>query len=258
MAIIERQGTPLVSVIMPAYNAEAFVEEAVRSVIAQTLEDWELIVIDDCSKDRTYDIVCSLAQSDRRIRVLRNHQNSGVANTRNRGLDLARGKYVALLDSDDYWKTEMLRKMVERAEETRADIIYCGYTIVDEAGRKICDDFRVPDETNLEQSQIRCAITCTTVLLGRRVVDGYRFPTNMYHEDIALWFQLLRDGCTARGVDEVLAAYRQRQDSRAGNKLKSAWRRWAIYRKFLEYPTLKCVRLMIQYGFYGLKKYKRL
>ena len=254
---METQKTPLVSVIMPAYNAEPYVEEAVRSVMNQTLEDWELIVIDDCSTDRTLEILHSLARSDSRIRVLQNEKNSGVAVTRNRGLDLADAGYVALLDSDDYWAPEMLRKMVDRAEETGADIIYCAYAIVDEAGQKLCDDFRVPAETDLEYAQFRSVITCSTVLLGNRVVRQNRFPTNMYHEDIALWFQLLRDGYTARGVDEVLASYRQRRNSRSGSKLRSAYRRWAIYRDFLGYPVLKCIRLMIQYGFYGIIKYKR-
>jgi hypothetical protein len=95
------------------------------------------------------------------------------------------------------------------------------------------------------------------VLVTRELAKNNRFPMNMYHEDIAMWFQILRDGGTACGVTEILAAYRQRSDSRSANKIKSAVRRWAIYRKHLKLPFVDCVITMVRYGYYGLKKFKR-
>ena len=92
---------PLVSVIMPSYNAERFIEEAIASVQAQTYKNWELIVIDDGSKYSTKEIVKKIAEKDKRIRLLINEKNMGVAKTRNRGLDISQGDYVAFLDSDD-------------------------------------------------------------------------------------------------------------------------------------------------------------
>ena len=112
-----KDNTPLVSVIMPAYNAARFIEEAIASVQAQTVTDWELLVIDDCSKDSTKEIVKKIAEKDPRIRLLINKENMGVAKTRNRGLEAFEGQYVALLDSDDYWYPEMLQKMLDRAKE---------------------------------------------------------------------------------------------------------------------------------------------
>lgn len=250
-------GSPLVSVIMPSYNGEEFIEQAISSVIAQTVEDWELIVIDDCSADRTRQIVEGFAISDERVRLVRNQKNMGAAGSRNRGLELCNGAYVALLDSDDYWQPQWLSKMLECARQTEADIIYCSYAIVDEQGRKLCNDFIVPQQTDFERSMIRSVITCSTVLLTKKLAKAHRFPTDMYHEDIALWFRLLRDGVQARGVPEVLASYRQRSDSRSANKLKSACRRWTIYRKYLKLPFIKCVVLMLQYGYYGLIKFRR-
>ena len=249
---------PLVSVIMPAYNAAPFIEEAIASVCAQTITDWELFVIDDCSTDDTYKIACDLAETDRRITVLRNEKNSGVAQTRNRGLDVCRGNFVALLDSDDYWKNNMLELMIDRAEETRADIIYSSYEIVDEQGKKICNEFIVPEKTDFRKSIVRSVITCSTVLLTRRIAENNRFPTNMYHEDIALWFELLKEGKTARGVTEVIASYRQRSDSKSANKIKSAKRRWIIYRKHLKMSFFDSFITTIKYGYNGIKKYKRI
>lgn len=259
MTQVHAQRTaPLVSVIMPAYNAGMFLEEAISSVIGQTVTDWELFVIDDGSGDDSFAIARRFADADPRIHALRNEQNMGVARTRNRGMELCRGRYVALLDSDDYWKPQMLEKMIARREETGADIIYCAYELVDEQGEKVCNDFNVPLATSFEESIVRSVITCSTVLITGELAKNHRFPTNLYHEDIALWFQLLRDGAVARGVTEVLAAYRQRADSRSAGKLTSAKRRWVIYRKHLKMPFFKCVRVMAQYGYYGVIKYKRI
>jgi teichuronic acid biosynthesis glycosyltransferase TuaG len=242
---------------MPAYNAEPFIEEAIASVIAQTVADWELIVIDDCSTDDTVQIVSAFVRQDPRIQLLTNASNMGVAKTRNRGLDLCRGQYVALLDSDDYWKPRFLEKMLERAEQTGADIIYCSYELVDEQGKKVCNDFIVPPETTFEESIVRSVILPSASLITSDVATESRFPTNMYHEDIALWFQILRDGGKACGVTDVLAAYRQREGSRSAGKLKSACRRWTIYRKHLGMPLGKSIVTMVRYGILGIKKYRR-
>lgn len=255
---MEEKRTPLVSVIMPAYNAEDYIAEAIGSVIAQSAADWELLVIDDCSQDRTTEIVVDFARKDSRIRLLVNEKNMGVARTRNRGLDVCCGEYVALLDSDDYWKPRILEKMIARAEATKADIIYCSYEIVDEQGKKLCNDFLVPEETDFESSIVRSVIICSAVLVTKKLAAENRFPVDMYHEDIAMWFRILQRGGTARGVTDVLAAYRQRADSRSAGKLASAVRRWPIYRRHLGLPVGKCIVTMVRYGFYGLKKFRRL
>ena len=254
----EQGNRPLVSVIMPAYNAELYITEAVSSVLSQSVTDLELIVIDDCSHDQTKAIVNRFAQKDSRVRLIANEENVGVAKTRNRGLDLCCGKFVALLDSDDYWKPQMLEKMIARAEETKADIIYCSYAIVDEHGEKLCNDFIVPPSTTFKESIVRSVITCSTVLVTAELAKNNRFPTDMYHEDIAMWFRILKDGGVARGVPEVLAAYRQRADSRSAGKIKSACRRWPIYRRHLGMSVGQTIGTLIRYGYYGLIKFKRL
>ena len=258
MYMDEPGAAPLVSVIMPAYNAAPFIEEAITSVLRQTVTDWELLVIDDQSGDNTREIIEKFTERDSRIRMILNDRNMGVAKTRNRGLDLVRGKYVALLDSDDYWHPTMLEAMIARAEESSADLVYCSYELVDEQNQKVCHDFIVPSETSFEASIVRSVITCSTVLMTADIAKNNRFPTDVYHEDIALWFRLLRDGKRAAGVSEVLAAYRQRANSRSAGKIRSAARRWVIYRKHLKMPLGKSLVTMARYGYYGLKKFKRI
>lgn len=253
-----KSGSPLVSVIMPAYNAQAYIQQAIDSVRKQSVTDLELLVIDDGSTDDTCRIVTEISREDPRVRLLQNPENLGAAGTRNRGLELCRGRYVALLDSDDYWLEGALEKMLQRAEETGADITYCSYAIVDEEGKNLCNDFIVPESTEFDDSIVRNVISCSTVLLTGEIARNNRFPLGIYHEDIALWFKLLREGKVARGVTDVLAAYRQRRDSRSANKIKSACRRWVIYRKFLRLPFFKSVGAMWKYAYYGFIKYKKI
>lgn len=247
---------PCVTVLMPAYNAEGYIEQAIQSVIDQTFTDWELLVIDDCSTDGTAGIVGRMAGQDSRIRLLRNPENMGVAQTRNRGLDLSRGRYVALLDSDDLWYPEKLSKQVALAAATGAGIVYCSYALIDETGKKICDDFIVPQRTDFSSTLVTSVISCSTALLDRQALGQRRFPVGFYHEDYAFWLTLLRDGITAAGNTEVLGAYRLLSGSRASNKLRSAVNRWRIYRKHLKLPLAQSLRCWAGYAMGGLRKYK--
>jgi teichuronic acid biosynthesis glycosyltransferase TuaG len=254
---LENTNIPEVSVIMPAYNCERYIEEAVRSVMAQTVRDWELIVLDDGSADSTCDVVRRLMEEDPRITLHQNPENMGVAKTRNKGLAMSRGKYVALLDSDDVWYPEKLEKQLALAFQTGADVIYCSYGIIDETGAKRCDDFIVPSATTYEDTLVQSVISCSTALLSREVCDRYAFLPACYHEDLLLWLQILRDGNEARGVTEVLADYRVLQGSRSFNKWNSAVQRWKIYREYMKEPFLKSIIRISQYALLALKKYKK-
>ena len=247
----------LVSVIMPAYNAEKYIKQAIESVVAQTYTNWELIVINDCSTDDTLQIASQCAQADSRIKVLNNEQNIGVAKTRNRGLDLAKGEWVALLDSDDVWSADKIEKQLALAQKTSADILYCSYGMIDENGEKSCDDFIVPDTTDFEKSLAVSVISCSTVMLSSDIASTHRFVTDFYHEDLVYWLEILKKGYKAAGVTEVIAQYRVTKGSRAGNKFKSACNRWLIFRKHLKLPLLKSINCIVQYAFAGIKKYSR-
>ena len=247
---------PRVSVIMPGYNCEKYIGAAIGSVQNQTMGDWELIVVDDCSQDDTCRIVEELAASDARIRLVRNEKNMGPAGSRNRGLDLAAGQFVALLDSDDLWRPEKLEKQLRLAEEKKADIVYCSYAIVDENGAKRCEDFIVPPQTDLEGMLVKSVISCSTVVLSRQLIQNHRFPSEYYHEDYALWLRLLQCTGKAWGITEVLADYRVQSNSRAANKLRSARHRWAVYRKLLNMSLPRSVYYLTKYAMAGFRRYR--
>lgn len=247
---------PLVTVIMPAYNAQAYITEAIRSVLAQSYANWKLIVIDDGSSDDTCRIVDEFADEDPRIVLIKNKSNLGVAKARNRGLEMSEGEYVALLDSDDIWYPLKLEKQVAFAESTQADVVYSSYAIMSERGEEIFDAFLVPPSTDLEQMLTTNVIGCSTALLRRKTTQKYQFDSTYYHEDYVYWLSLLQDGRKAAGVTDVLVGYRLVSGSRASNKLNTAKHRWKIYREYLKLPIGKSIACLTQYVIKGLIKYR--
>lgn len=244
--------SPLVSIIMPAYNAERYIREAVDSVTAQTHRNWELIIIDDRSNDNTADIALEYHRLDPRIRLIKNEDNLGAAGSRNRGLDEASGDYVALLDADDVWLYDKLSKQLELAERSGGGLIYCSYFLLRDNGEKA---FIVPPVTDYEHMLSKNVIGCSTVLMSREIADEFRFSTEYYHEDLVMWLDILRGGRTAFGCTECLAKHRQVKSSRSADKLSSARNRWRILRDYLELPLPKCCTEFAKYAFFAAVKY---
>ena len=251
-------ANPCVSIVMPVYNGAHLLEKTVRSVQAQTFGDWELIVINDCSTDGTLELLDRLAGEDTRIRVYTNEHNSGAAKSRNVGLAQCRGAHIAFLDSDDLWHPEKLEKQLACMGETGADIVYTSYSIVDGQGNKRCRDFLVPPSVSFEDMLKENQIGCSTVMLRAEALNGTRFPEDFYHEDYVLWLQLLRSGCKAAGIGQVLTDYFFHEDSRAGNKSNAALERWKIYRKLLRFSPVKSLWYFGHYALAGVRKYRQL
>ena len=251
------QTRPFVSVIMPAFNAESYLYKSIESVQAQTFTDWELLIIDDCSTDSTVAAAQIYADGDIRIRVMRNEHNIGAAETRNMGLELARGTWFAFLDSDDIWYPEKLEKQLLLAEQTGAGLIYTSYCLAyDDTGAR--PKYIVPSHVDYSQMLRENVIGCSTVLLKRDALGDRRFLPEIYHEDYALWLKLLRSGVTAAGCTEVLVDWRVRKHSRSFNKLSSARNRWEVYRQVEKLPFRKAAGVFTVYAFHGLTKHKRL
>ena len=248
---------PFVSVVMPSYNAEKYISEAIQSVIAQTYENWELLIIDDCSTDSTANIVKQFSDVDSRITLYSNPKNMGVALTRNKGMNLAKGSWIALLDSDDVWHKDKLEKQLVAAENTGADIIYCSYSLMDKNGEHL-SDFIVPERTSYDDMLRKNVIGCSTVFMRSPILIHHHFSTEHYHEDYVLWLELLKSGYIAAASTDVLVDYRIVDGSRSNDKLKSAKNRWLIYREIEKLSLGKSVRVFAAYAFNGFIKHKRL
>lgn len=250
-----RTESPIISVIMPAYNMDAFIETAIHSVMVQTVRDWELLVVDDCSTDETVPVVKRLAEEDDRIRLIQNEHNIGVARSRDKAVAMASGSYIAFLDSDDLWLPEKLERQLEKMQDEQVGIVYTSYEIVDTYGEKVKGDYIVPAETDYEYMLRQNCIGCSTVLIRSALMRKYCFHVGFYHEDYVLWLRILRDGAKAVGCTEPLTKWRYMENSRSFNKYQAARNRWRIYRQYLKLPFGKSVRSFLCYAAGGVNKY---
>lgn len=248
------KNSPLISVVMPVYNTERFVAQAIESVLNQTYQNLELILVNDCSTDKSLLILESYARKDKRVRIISNEKNIGVAHTRNLGIQAAKGAYIALLDSDDLWEETKIEKQLTQIINAQAKISYCSLAMVDEDGKKI-KEFSVPETTDYKEMLVRCFFTCSSVLIEATLLKSNLFKAEYYHEDYLLWVELLSQNAKAVGLTEVLAYYRQLTGSRSHSKLKAAINRWRIYRGALGFGFFKTISIFIQYAMNGIRKY---
>lgn len=245
-----------VSVITPAYNAEEFLEETVRSVLQQTFSDWEMIIVDDCSSDNTFVIAQQFAKQDARIRVFRNDKNSGVAATRNKALDLAVGDYIAFLDSDDLWLPQKLEKQVAFMDTNHYALTYTNYQKFNSAtGERANKVLRAPAEMTEKKIFGDTSIGCLTVMVNRKEVGVFHMPLLKHTEDNITWQEILARGYTAYRLDEVLSLYREGNDSLTSGKRNAAKQQWQTYRNYYHYSVFRSLYYFIQYAYHAVVKH---
>jgi teichuronic acid biosynthesis glycosyltransferase TuaG len=246
-------ATPLVSVIMPVYNAAGFVGAAIRSVKAQTCCDWELLAVDDASTDESRAIIEKEA-ADERIRLIRRSCNRGVAAARNTGLAEAQGRYVAFLDSDDLWEPSKLEEQLRCMQGAHVALCCTQYVHVDEDDNAIRILPAPPEDIDYDDLLKENPIGCSSVMLDRAQTGPVAFEPRG-HEDYALWLSLLRRGLKAKGIAEPLMRHRVLGGSVSRNKLKAALWTWEIYREAERLPLPKAVACFIRYALRSMKKY---
>jgi teichuronic acid biosynthesis glycosyltransferase TuaG len=219
-----------VSVVMPAYNATATLEASMRSALAQTHADVELLVVDDCSTDGTWDVVQRLAAEDPRVVPIRQPRNAGVAAARNAGIEAATGRYIAFLDSDDRWYPDKLAIQLAAMRTEGAAVGYAAYERVDAAGR-VLSRVRPPPRAGYARMLKGNCIGNLTGIYDRAIGEP-RF-SRMGHEDYAFWLQVVRMAGQAvcAPPERILASYLVRPGSLSANKLRAARWQWRIYRE---------------------------
>lgn len=247
----------LISIIMPAYNAETTLQMAVESVIEQTYPQWELIIIDDASGDGTSKLAEEYARRDPRIRVLTQMQNGGVARARQTGLDAARAQWIAFLDSDDAWRADKLQRQAEAALERNADLVFTGSAYMNADGRRLAWTLHVPSHIGYRRLLKQNLISTSSVLIRKEIYRKYAVSRSDLHEDFVCWLRFLRDGGMACGIDEPMLTYRLTPSSKSGNKLKSAAMAWRSYRA-VGLSSPEAMYYMAWYTVTGVLKYRHL
>ena len=259
MNSVEKQELGI-SIIMPAYNAEKTIAESIQSVINQTYTNWELILINDCSTDKTEEaidnILSQLPQElFEKIHVIQNEKNSGVSESRNSGVREAKYEWVAFLDSDDLWSRYKLEKQVSVInEKPDASIVFSGSAFINESGQMSKYILHVPFEIKYKELLKQNLISCSSVLVEKNVFMTYQMKHDELHEDYLLWLTILKNRYKAYGIDEPLLIYRLSSHSKSSNKRKAALMTFNVYKK-IGLSQIQAAYYMIYYTIRNFKKY---
>ncbi len=243
-----------VSIITPCFNSAQFIDAAIRSAISQTYTNWEMIIVDDCSRDDSFRIAKKYSNHDSRISVVKFGKRSGPAAARNAAIEKAAGRYIAFLDSDDIWLPEKLEKQIHLMHRNSIPFSYTAYEKIDVSGRRCGRFVYVPESGCYNNLLSGCFIGCSTAVYDVDMVGKLYMPPLMRAQDYGLWLNILRSGHIALGINQILALYRERPGSLSSSKLRKAYYQWRIYRNLEKISMAKTVKLFCQYGVKGIHK----
>lgn len=210
--------SPLVSIITPNYNCARFIAQTIESVLAQSYANWEMLIVDDCSTDGSYEIARECAEKDSRIKVLRNEKNSGAAVSRNRAIEASSGEYVAFLDSDDLWLPEKLERQIAFMQQHDCDFSFTEYEHIDEENKSFHKIANVTKHLSYRKMMMHCWPGCLTVMYNQNVTGKVYAEDIKKNNDHALFLRVLKKCNNAMGMKEVLSQYRIRKGSISSKK----------------------------------------
>ena len=246
----------LVSIVMPNYNGEKYIAQAIGSVIEQTYPNWELLVVDDCSSDKSVEIVKGFL--DERIKLIQNEQNSGAAKSRNNAIKQAKGRWIAFLDSDDTWKKDKLEKQIAFMYNGGYALSFTHYEVVDDQDEKVTVFCPTKDEYDYKTILKHCYIGCLTAIYDKEQVGEVLMPEQaIKREDYGCWLSILKRGYNAYCLHADLATYRVHSGSDSANKFKMIKYQWNVYRNVEKINFFKCGYYMMHWAIKGFFKYKK-
>ena len=245
---------PLVSIITPVYNAERFLSETIKSVKEQTYKNWELLLVDDCSKDNSAKIIKEFNRTDDRIKYIKLEKNSGASISRNTGIKNAKGRFIAFVDSDDLWEPEKLEIQISYMLEKNLGFTFTSYRYMKENGVKTNKVAKAPFKINYNGLLKNTIIGCSTVVIDREIIGEFEMPLVKRGQDTATWLQILRNEKYAYGIQKDLVNYRLVGDSLSSNKIKALKRTWNTYRNVEKLNIFKCSYVFCFYVYNAIKK----
>ncbi|MCQ2326180.1 MAG: glycosyltransferase [Bacteroidales bacterium] len=245
----------LISIITPCYNAERFIVDTIESVLSQTYTNWEMLIVDDCSTDKSAEIIKSYEQKDNRIHYYKTEKGSGSpSKPRNIGIDNAKGEYIAFLDSDDMWLTDKLEKQYNYMKRNNVEFVYSNYEKIDYKGTRSNRLVYTRKKTGYKDMLKLNSVPCLTSMLSRNLVGDKRFK-KILNEDFEFWLQILKTGVVAYNINEVTSLYRELENSRSSSKLIVIKSRWNIIRKIEHIAIIPAMYYITYYAVKATLKY---
>ncbi len=246
----------LVSIITPCYNSEKFISETITSVQNQTYSNWEMIIIDDCSQDKTVQIIQNFMDEDSRIHLIRLHKNCGAAKARNFGIEKITGKFLTFLDADDIWFPDFIQNSIETIKKTGINFVFSSYKRSNENLEFVYSDFTVPKKVTYTDILKTNSISCLTAFINVEVLGIKKMPDILKRQDMGLWLKYLKETPFAHGIQEPKAIYRIRENSLSRNKKKLIKYQWQFYYKVEKLGFFTSVYYMLQWMVRGFLKYR--
>ena len=247
--------TPLVSIITPCYNADKYIESTIKSVLSQTYKNWEMLIVEDASTDKSLEVISEYVQEDHRIKLIQNSSNIGAASSRNKAIEYANGKYIAFLDNDDIWFSDKLEKQIALMENENILMSYSAYETIDKEGHTI-GYFSVPTQVTYAD-MLKTSIIGTLTMIYNAEIIGKCYFKERGHEDYVMKLEILKKIPYAQGINETLAKYRILDTSLSSNKLRAAKWQWRIYREVEKLSLPKSIYHFMHYAYRGITKYKK-
>ncbi len=241
-----------VSVVIPAYNCSKTISRAIDSALAQEVP-LEVIVINDCSKENLDPVMAAYGE-DKRVLYIKNEQNMGAAASRNKGVCLAKGRYVAFLDSDDYWEPHKLRKQLTVTENTGAVLCCTARELMTPEGKLTGRVIPVKSRITYRDLLKQNSINCSSVLIRTDVAKEFPMEHEDSHEDYIMWLKVLKKYGFACAINEPLLKYRTSNTGKSGNKFHAAAMTFKVYR-YMGFGMVKSCACFISYAFHGVLKY---
>lgn len=248
--ILKQFSMPIVTIVTPVFNASPWLGEMLASVAAQTFDNWEQILVDDCSTDHSVALIERAAASDPRIRLLKLDSNRGPAFARNRALEVARGRYIAFLDADDLWLPEKLERCLEFMEQRQCSFVYHAFRYISADGRNLGAVVKGPSRLTFKTLHTRRGTgDCMSIVIDRTKAMDFRFFEVLRdcHEDWLAWRGLVLGGHVGFLLPSDLGRYRLSTGSRNADKITAAKKVWHLYREFERLPWLRAASWWLQY-----------
>jgi len=234
----------LVSIIMPYYKKELYLEQSIKSILNQTYQNFEIILINDDSENKNF--INKISQLDHRIKLVHNKNNLGAGLSRNKGLELSNGEYIAFCDCDDLWKNNKIELQLEYMKRLNFTFTFTSYDIIDENNNFI-KYRKAPIYVDFKKLKNSCDIGLSTVMVRKDIFNNakYQFANLRTKEDYVLWLKLAKDKIIMKSIQKNLTSWRKSKNSLSSSTIQKIIDGYRVYRVYLKYGRLKSLYCLV-------------
>ena len=244
----------LVSIIIPYYKKKDYIKKTINSILKQTYKKFEIIIINDEPGELSKNILSFLKKKYNRIKIINNKKNIGAGKSRNKGINIAKGKYIAFIDSDDLWKKNKLLKQIEFMRKKNIEISHTSYEIIDDD--LVTRGTRQAKLMNYKKLIKSCDIGLSTVIIKKSLIKNLRFPNLKTKEDYVLWLEIAKKGKTIHALNTKLTQWRKSKNSLSSSVARKLTDGYYVYRHHLKFSVIKSLYSLLIFFINFLKKIK--